>query len=165
MTAPSTTSKRTPTIIGVGNVDCGDDAAGPIVARGLKERVAGHVTVIEHDGDGAGLMELWKGAPAVIIVDAASSGAAPGAVQRFEAHAAPLPAKALRHSSHAFGVPEAIEMSRALNQLPPRLIVFAIEGRNFAAGAGLSPEVQNSVPIVINLVLEELEREPSLASA
>lgn len=146
-------------VIGVGNAYGGDDAVGPIVARRLKERMPGNVTAIEHNGDGAALMELWRGAPAVIVIDAASSGAAPGAVHRFEAHAAPLPAKTLRHSSHAFGVPEAIELSRALNQLPPRLIVFAIEGRNFAAGAGLSPEVENSIPIVMRLLLQEIERQ------
>jgi hydrogenase maturation protease len=145
-------------VIGVGNAYGGDDAVGPIVVQRLKDRVLGYVTVIEHTGDGAALMELWIGAPSVIVIDAASSGAAPGAVRRFEAHLAPLPAKVFRHSTHAFGVPEAIEMSRALNQLPPRLIVFAIEGRNFAAGAGLSPDVENSIPIVIKQILEEIEQ-------
>jgi hydrogenase maturation protease len=144
-------------VIGVGNPYGGDDAVGPIVSQRLKERVPGHVSVIEHTGDGAALMELWKGAPEVIVVDAASSGAAPGAVHRFEAHAAPLPAKVFRHSTHAFGVPEAIEMSRALNQLPPRLIVYGIEGRNFAAGAGLSPDVESSLPIMIERVLKEID--------
>jgi hydrogenase maturation protease len=149
--------ENTVVVMGVGNEFGGDDAVGPLVAQRLKERVPSHVTVIEHGGDGAALMELWNGASAVILIDAASSGAAPGAVHRFEAHAAPLPAMTLRHSSHAFGVPEAIEMGRALNQLPPRLIVFAIEGRNFAAGAGLCPEVESSVPIVIERVLKEID--------
>lgn len=145
-------------VIGVGNAYGGDDAVGPTVAHRLKDCVPGHVTVIEHIGDGAALMELWKGAPAAIVIDAASSSAPPGTVRRFEAHAAPLPAKMFRHSTHAFGVSEAIEMSRALNQLPPRLIVFAIEGRKFAAGAGLSPDVENSVPVVVKLILQEIER-------
>ena len=144
-------------VIGVGNAYGGDDAAGPTVAQRLKEHVPGHVTVMEHLGDGAALMELWKGAAAVIVIDAASSGAPPGTVHRFEAHAAPLPAKMLRHSTHAFGVPEAIEMSRALNQLPARLIVFAVEGRTFAAGAALSQEVETSVPVVNDLVLKAID--------
>jgi hydrogenase maturation protease len=144
-------------VIGVGNTYGGDDAVGPTVAQRLKGCVSGSVTVIEHLGDGAALMELWKDAPAVIVIDAASSGATPGTLHRFEAHDAPLPAKMMRHSTHAFGVPEAIEMSRTLNQLPPRLIVLAVEGKNFTAGAALSPEVEASVPVVIDLVLKEID--------
>ena len=144
-------------VIGVGNAYGGDDAVGPIVAQRLTKRAPAHITVTEHLGDGAALMGLWQGARAVIVIDAASSGAPAGTVHRFAAHDVPLPAKMMRHSTHAFGVPEAIEMSRALNQLPPRLIVFAIEGRKFAAGAAVSPEVEASVPVVIDLLLREID--------
>lgn len=155
---------RTVLVIGIGNEFGGDDAVGLVVARQLKQIVPRHVTVLEHNGDGAALMELWKGADVVILIDAASSGARPGAAHCFDATAAPLPAKMFRHSSHAFGVPEAIEMSRALNQLPPRLIVLAIEGLNFAAGAALTPEVQRSIASVIERVLQEVKGmiEPSV---
>jgi hydrogenase maturation protease len=127
--------ERTVLVIGIGNEFGGDDAVGLVVARQLKQIVPRHVTVLEHNGDGAALMELWKGADVVILIDAASSAARPGAARRFDATAAPLPAKMFRHSSHAFGVPEAIEMSRALKQLPPHLTVYAIEGHHFASGA------------------------------
>ena len=80
-----------------------------------------------------------------MVVDAAASGAPPGSVRRFEAHAAPLPAHLLRSSTHAFGVAEAIELARALGRLPPILDVYAIEGSDFSAGAGLSPPVAAAV--------------------
>ena len=77
-----------------------------------------------------------------MIVDTARSGAAPGVIDRIDATERPLPA-ALRSStsSHAVGVGEAIELVRALGRLPSRLVVYAVEGRSFEAGAPLSPDV------------------------
>src|SRR5512145_3075445 len=123
-----------PLIIGIGNEYRSDDAAGLIVARRLKERLADSVKVIEQSGDGAALMEAWRGAETVIIFDAVMSGAAAGTIHRFDVSAQPLPKSGFRCSTHAFGVAEAIELARALGELPRSLIVYGIEGNNFAAG-------------------------------
>jgi len=48
-----------------------------------------------------------------------------------------------------FGAAEVIELGRALNQWPPRLIVYGIEGKNFAPRTGLSEAVEKAVPEVI----------------
>jgi hydrogenase maturation protease len=142
-------------IIGIGNEYRGDDAVGLIVARRLKVLLGESVTVLEQSGDGAALMEYWRGAEAVIIIDAAMSGAAPGTIRRFDASAQPIPKDAFRCSTHAFGVAEAIELSRALTQLPRSLIVYGIEGKNFAVGVGLSPEVEKAVGEMVNRTFTE----------
>lgn len=134
-----------PLIIGIGNEYRCDDAVGLIVARRLKERLADSVKVLEHSGDGAGLMEAWRGAEAVIVIDAVMSGAATGTIHRFDANAHPIPKDAFRCSTHAFGVAGAIELARALGNIPQRLMVYGIEGKNFAAGVGLSAEVERAV--------------------
>jgi hydrogenase maturation protease len=129
-------------VIGVGNSWRGDDAAGLAVAR----RLRGAVDVLEHEGDAAGLLEAWRGYEDVVVVDAATSAtAAPGTVSRFDARDGPLPARVLRSSTHAFGVAEAVELARALGRLPRRLELYAIEGADFSAGAGLSPPVAAAV--------------------
>jgi hydrogenase maturation protease len=122
-----------PLVVGVGNAWRGDDAAGLLAAD-----AAGGV---RHEGDGTGLLERWAGAEHVVIVDAASAGAEPGRVTRFDARAAALPVTALRSSTHHFGVADAIELARSLGRLPPRLEVYAIEGAAFAAGAEVTPAV------------------------
>jgi hydrogenase maturation protease len=122
----------------VGNRWRGDDGAGVAVARRVRDAV-------EHDGDASRLVEAWRGHDHAVVVDAAASGAPPGTVRRFEAHAGPLPASLLRSSTHAFGVAEAIELARALGRLPARLEIYAIEGADFSAGAPLSPEVAAAV--------------------
>jgi len=47
-------------------------------------------------------------------------------------------------------------LARALGRLPPRLIVYGVEGKAFEAGVGLSPEVKAAVQEVAERVLGEL---------
>jgi hydrogenase maturation protease len=146
-----------PLIIGVGNEYRGDDAVGLIVARRLKERLAGSAIVIEQSGDGAALMEAWLGAETVIVIDAMMSGAAPGTVRRLDASARPIPKSYFRCSTHAFGVAEAIELARALGNFPQRLVVYGIEGKNFAAGVGLSAEVVKAAGETVRQALATIQ--------
>jgi hydrogenase maturation protease len=145
-------------VIGIGNAFRSDDAAGLRVVRKLKETRFDAATLLEHSGEGAGLMETWKGADAVILIDAVCSGARPGAIRRYEPLVRPLPAAMFQHSTHAFSVPQAIELSRALNQLPARFVVFGIEGKDFRAGEQLSPEVARALPEITKQVMEEFRR-------
>lgn len=151
-------------VIGVGNELRGDDGAGIAVARqvrarGLKPGVLGPkpgVDVREHEGEPTALLEIWHGADAVVLVDAVRSGAPPGTIHRFELRGAPLPARWSGSSStHAFALAEAIELARSLHRLPGRLVVFGVEGRTFAAGAELSPEVRRVLPAVADAVGHE----------
>jgi hydrogenase maturation protease len=132
-------------VIGVGNAWRGDDAAGLAVARRLRELRHDGVEVREHEGDASALIDAWSAGDRVVVVDAAASGAPAGTVHRFDARSAPLPALALRSSTHAFGVSDAIELARALGRLPAQLEVYAIEGASFAAGDRLSPDVERAV--------------------
>jgi hydrogenase maturation protease len=137
-------------VIGIGNEYRGDAAVGLLAARRTKELGLQGVTVLEQDGDGAQLMEAWSGARVVMIIDAACSGAPAGTVHCFEANVGPLPAHFSRHSTHAFGIVEAIELARALGELPERVIVYGIEPGNFGAGTEISPEVRTALDHVVN---------------
>jgi hydrogenase maturation protease len=148
-------------IIGIGNEYRGDDAVGLIVARRLRGRLSASVKVLEQTGDGAALMEAWRGVETVIVIDAVASGAAPGAIHRFDANTRPISKNAFRCSTHAFGVAEAIELSRALGEIPQSLVVYGIEGKNFAAGVGLSPEVEKAACQAVRQVFAETHVGPS----
>ena len=144
-------------IIGIGNPYRSDDAAGVVAARRLKEVVLDSSLVMEHSGEGASLMETWKGADAVVLVDAASSGSPPGTIHRLEPTRQPLQATMFQSSTHAFSLPQAIEMARALNGLPQTLVLFGIEGANFRAGEEMSPEVRAALPELTRRILKEVE--------
>jgi hydrogenase maturation protease len=143
-------------VIGLGNDYRGDDAVGRALARRLQPIVGDDVRVMEESGEGASLIEAWKGADFVILIDAVYCGAAAGTIHRFDAGMGPIPSGFFCCSTHAFSVAEAVELARALNQLPSRLIVYGIEGKNFDARVGLSPEVEVAADEVLRSVKEEL---------
>jgi hydrogenase maturation protease len=147
-------------VIGVGNELRGDDAAGLIVARRLRERAGTRAVVLACEADPAELLEAWVGADLAIVVDTVVSGAEPGTVQRFDASTAPLPATLGRSSTHALGVAEAIELARVLDRLPGRIIVYGVEGSSFSAGAPLDPTVERAIDETLTLVVAELSVRP-----
>jgi hydrogenase maturation protease len=143
-------------IIGVGSQERGDDGVGLLVARAMSVKNLPHTTILQESGEGGALLEVWKGADVVILIDAVSSGATPGTLHRFDATSESIPAKYFRYSSHSFGVAEAVELARALHQLPPHMIVFGIEGKAFETGIGLSPEVVDTARTVVRVASHEV---------
>lgn len=143
-------------IIGIGNEYRGDDALGLMAARRLRRLLPKEAAVLMHGGDGAQLMGAWADADVVFVVDAVCSSAPPGTIHRFDASADPLPADFFRHSTHAFGLVDAIELARTFGDLPARLIVYGIEGRTFEAGTELSAEAAGALDRVVKDIVEAL---------
>jgi hydrogenase maturation protease len=143
-------------VIGVGNEYRHDDGVGLVLAQRLREQAVPGLSIIEQSGEGAALLEAWKGRSTVFLADAVHSSAPPGTIHRLDARAGQLPRQLFRESTHAFSAAEAIELARALDQLPPCLILYGIEGKDFTAGAGLSPELEPAVAKVLAQLLAEL---------
>ena len=61
-------------------------------------------------------------------------------------------------STHAFGVGEAVELARVLGKLPDRVVVYGVEGGEFAAGEGLTAPVEAAVEPAAQAVLDDLEQ-------
>ncbi len=152
---PSPKKEKT-LIIGIGNDYRSDDAVGLTIARRLRRRLKATAKVIEQSGEGASLIEAWRGAVSVVVIDAVMSGAAPGTIHCFEAHSQKLPKIFFHCSTHAFSLAEAIELTRALGELPPRLVVYGIEAKNLAAGVGLSAEVEEAACQLEERMLAEM---------
>jgi hydrogenase maturation protease len=144
-------------VIGIGNEFRGDDGAGLLVARRLRETIGTGARVAESSGEGTELMSLWAGTELVVLVDAVHSGSAPGQIFRFGIPGDAIPTALFpRHSTHAFGVLEAIELGKTLGSIPPRVIVYGIEGATFEAGTAISAEVEISVVEVAERIVEDL---------
>lgn len=142
-------------IIGCGNPDRGDDAAGVLAARRLREL---GLDAVEHTGDGAALLEAWKDAAEVILVDAAVTGAAAGTIHVWHGKKAPVEAGTLRCSTHHFGVGEALRLAATLGRLPEKLTIYGIEGKAFGVGTEPSGEVAAAVKEVVRRIAEEVKR-------
>ncbi|MDE1937858.1 MAG: hydrogenase maturation protease [Alphaproteobacteria bacterium] len=144
-------------VLGVGNAERGDDGVGRAVAKLLNDVASDQVSVVELDGEATSLLMALDGAALAYIVDACVSGAAAGTVHRIDAHEAPLPQVSSDLSTHGFGLAAAIELGRALGQLPARTIVYAIEGTSFDTGTPLSPPVAAAAAAVAERIRSEIE--------
>jgi hydrogenase maturation protease len=140
-------------VVGVGNLYRCDDAVGIHIARNLNNRKTENMSVKEQSGEGTSLMEAWEGYSHVLIVDAVSSGSPAGSVHRLDASKT-IPSKFFSCSTHNFGVAEAIELARTLNQLPEHLQLYGVEGKNFEPGELLSPEVEPTVEKVADEIFQ-----------
>lgn len=144
-------------LIGVGNEFRHDDAVGLFILRKLRSQSRTNLSAIEASGEGAALIDLWQNSRTVYLFDAVSSGAESATIHRIDAQQQLVPFKFFNYSTHAFSVAEAVELARSLNQLPTKLILYGVEGKNFAMGIGLSEDVQRAAETVIQQVLSELE--------
>ncbi len=141
-------------VIGVGNRDRGDDAAGPLVADAIRHAHLGPAvgtTIIE--GDLSDLALRWDRSQSVIIVDAAVTGAPPGTVHRgihlVSSGSPPI-------SSHGISLEDAIELGRQLGRSPAQLTVFGIEAGSFEHFDNPGAEVQNAISLVAAEIVDSL---------
>ncbi len=152
-------------IIGIGNLFRGDDAVGLMVADELKKSFGGSdLLILKQNGEAMNLMESWRGYDKVILVDACPYREQVGGFQRVRlSEDGHIPIVSMRSSSHNFGVAEAIAFSRSLGSLPQEVVIYAIEGDNFAQGDDMSREVRAAVPIVAEQIKNEIEGEKHYA--
>ncbi|HEX6343262.1 hydrogenase maturation protease [Umezawaea sp.] len=136
-------------VIGIGNEFRRDDGVGPAIVAEVARR---GVRVEISDGDPVRLMDAWEDADLAVVVDAVRCvPSRPGRL-----HRANVPTSTSATSSHGFGVPEAVELARALDRMPARLVVLAIEVDDVAFGVGLSPLVAGALGPAVDAVLAEL---------
>ena len=127
-------------VLGCGHLDRGDDAAGVLVARRLREWGIDAKEVVS-------LLDAWDAGDDVVIVDAMESGREVGTVAVWDDDDGPRD-PSFRTSTHGFGVAEAIQIARALGRAPRRLRVYAIEGGSFRIGGSVSAAVLKAIDAV-----------------
>jgi hydrogenase maturation protease len=149
-------------IIGVGNEYRRDDGAGLEVARRIEALNLPRVRTTAHSGEGASLMERFREADFIVIIDAVRSNCEPGKVHRLDATTSPIPSDFFHYSTHAFSVAEAVEMARALEQLPERLLIYGIEGQDFSSGVGVTDKVGLAIEAVAAQIADDLRQVDSL---
>jgi len=134
----------TPLVICVGNPYRRDDGVGLAIMDALPAAVR----AVEATGEPTALLNLWAGEPRVVLVDAMSTGAAPGTVHVLACRegrwdTAPPSASA---STHGLGVAEAVGLGLALGDLPNEVLLVGVEVADTSQGVGLSAPVAAAVP-------------------
>ena len=127
------------------------------MAQRLRDRAPDDVVVRELEGEPVSLVEALEDADEAYLVDAVRSGGEPGTIHRLDASSEPLPATLSSASTHTLGVGEAIELARALDRLPRRVVLYGIESETMAAGDDLTPAVDRAVEEVVMRLLADLD--------
>ena len=155
MTAPSAAGRRV-VVIGVGNEFRRDDCAGPEVVTRLRDRAPQDAELLVSDGEPTRMIEAWTGLPLAVVVDAVrAEPAVPGRLHRLvlDRAAAGPPGSV---SSHGLGLGDAIGLAQALDRMPGRLIVHAVEAADLSQGTGLTPAVAAAIDALAVAVLADL---------
>ncbi|MHB1142436.1 MAG: hydrogenase maturation protease [Sulfuricaulis sp.] len=147
-------------ILGIGS-PFGDDRFGWEAAEALRHSAAmnavapGRIEIQVLDRPGTMLPAHWQETDIVILLDAVRSGATPGTRHCLEAP--DLPGTGMLCSSHGFGIAPAIELARALGNMPSQLLVRGVEADSSWTGFSLSPAVADALPaFVVDIAQEAL---------
>lgn len=138
---PADDDDRRPLVIGIGNRFRGDDAAGLMVIDELAAEEADWLDTATLEGDLSGLMDLWHRDQDVIVVDAVSSGLAPGTIVVVDLLANHTGIGPSPRSTHGIGLLDAVGLARTLDRLPQSLLLLGIEADRFSVGDPVGPEV------------------------
>ncbi len=133
-------------IIGFGNMQRGDDAAGLLVAHRLQEQ---HIPAREASAELLSLMTEWDVDEPLVLVDAALANAEPGDILRFRAEDLPRHARELRFSTHGLGLADLVGMAGALGRLPREVAILGIAGSQFGIGDRTSRPVLSAIETLV----------------
>jgi len=142
-------------VVGLGNSDRGDDAAGLLVAQRLS---ACGIEALQHTGSMTDLLDIWQNAEQVLIVDAIASGGVPGTVHVWNARTTEFATEIFRSSTHAFGLADLLKLATTLERLPVKVTIYGIEGSQFLFGTPPSVQVLAGVQRTIEEITRLLGR-------
>jgi hydrogenase maturation protease len=143
-------------ILGVGNLLLSDEGVGVHVAKKLMDMdLPRGVKVVEGGTDGFRLINVITEADRLIIVDAVRGGEAPGSIYRFDIKDAPTYPDAFKTSVHQIGILEVVHLSELVGKTP-ETIVIGVEPHSLEMGMDLSPEIEEKLSRIVELVLAEI---------
>jgi hydrogenase maturation protease len=144
-------------ILGIGNVLLKDEGIGVRVAEKMMQMsLPSHVEVLDGGVKGLDLLYFIDGREKVIVVDTVKAGAPPGTLFRFTDKDLAAKKGTLR-SAHGIDFSDVISIADFMGIKPPEIVFLGIEPESLDASMELSPLIEKNIPVLINLVLKEIE--------
>jgi len=145
-------------VVGLGNELRGDDGIGPRMINELQYGpFAQSMKLVNAGADAFIVLEYLRQENPVVIIDCAQMGKQSGEVVCFDADQSSLAQMDKLISMHGFGLSEIYQMATAIGPVAPCKII-GIQPKSIEFNTGLSPEVENSIKKIENLVIEEIKR-------
>jgi hydrogenase maturation protease len=143
-------------ILGIGNILLKDEGIGVHVVNRLKEMsLPEDVEVLDGGTAGLDLVDFIANRKKVIVIDAVKTGDKPGTIYRLTEENLDVKPKAIM-SFHEIDFLDAIHMSDVMGNKPGEVIVIGMEPKDMSDGTELSPEIEERIPRIIEIVMTEL---------
>ena len=147
-------------VLGIGNSILGDDGVGMRAAQELAGKIKDEtIDVMDVSIDGLNLLELILGYDKLVVIDAVlTEREKVGEVYRFRPENVYDPSRSAI-SPHHFNLATTIEIGKRLfpEEMPEEVIAFAVGTEEATmVTEEMTDRVKEAIPIVVNLVLEEL---------
>jgi len=140
-------------VLGIGNVLLKDEGIGCHVVHALEEVPLPNIKVMDW-GTCPDVVQFLEDADKLIIVDAAKGGGIPGQIYRFKLGDVALEQKPFL-SLHDTGLLDNLILMKLLHNMP-EIIIIGIEPKETRWGLELSPELQEKVPRIVEIILAEI---------
>lgn len=146
-------------VLGVGNLLLKDEGVGVHLIQAL-QRVPltgkGELTIIDGGTCPDAFDLLPEGIGKLIIVDAVRGGGEPGTIYRFTPEDLIFGRGAIT-SLHQLGLAEGLRMMACADGEPKEVVIIGVEPKEIGWGLEMSPELQEKVPQIIDLVEKEID--------
>jgi hydrogenase maturation protease len=144
-------------ILGIGNILLKDEGVGVHVVRKLKEfHLPDSVEIIDGGTAGLDLIDLIVNRKKVIVIDTVKAGDKPGTIYRLTEKNLNIKPKAIM-SFHEIDFLHALYLSEVMGEKPEETIVIGVEPKDISDDLELSPEIQERIPRIIEIVMKELK--------
>ena len=140
-----------------------DDGVAAALARRLRHAGLPALRVLCDTGDPLQWLDAAAQVECLVCVDASAPARHAGRIVRIDARRRPLPAGLSPLSSHGLGLAAMLALARALQRLPARVVVYAVEAADLGYGHGLSESVAAALPRLQRRLRAELQRLQSRA--
>jgi len=147
-------------ILGIGNILLKDEGVGIHVLHALQDSpllTDAGVEIID-GGTSPNVLYLLDGADRLIIIDAVEGGGEPGTIYRFREGNIEQEGKYVL-SIHQIGLLEDLEMMEHMEGKRKDAIIIGVEPKEIGWGLELSSEVEQKIPQIVKVVLEEITEE------
>ncbi len=140
-------------VVGIGNALLRDEGIGCHVVHAMEGLSLPDVEVLD-GGTCLDVLHLVKDGDRLVIVDAVEGGGVPGQIYRFRPEDIALEYKPLL-SLHDTGLIDSLKLMQLWHNINETVII-GVEPRDIGWGLELSPELQEKIPRIIDVVLTEL---------
>ncbi len=149
-------NKKPVLVVGVGNLIQRDDGFGVHAVRALvEEGLPDNVDLFDGGSLGPEMLPWLEGRKKIVFIDAVNADMEPGTIFRFEPHDLQYHMEE-KTSIHQIGLIDTLSMAELMGEVPNDVVIIGVQPKIIDWGEDLSPELENVIPKVINLVKKEI---------